>query len=221
MPDPIRIDPEPAAPPTAGDPRAFERQLVALIPQMRTFARSLCKDATSADDLAQDALAKAWKSRGSYQMGTNMKAWTFRILRNQFLSAKRQSWRLLQLDLELAERTLVAVDNPNATVALDEVRRALATLPFAQREALIIVGAGGLSYDEAAEVTGVATGTMKSRVSRARVALQGSLDSGRYGRVTATTELPAQLPAQRRATGQSPESRFEPAGRIPVKHLAA
>jgi RNA polymerase sigma-70 factor (ECF subfamily) len=173
-----------------GDLRAFERELIALIPHMRAFARSLCRDVTAADDLAQDALVKAWKSRDSYLMGSNMKAWTFMILRNQFLSEKRRNWRSTQLDPELAERTLVAVDNPEATVALDEVRRALDMLPFEQREALIMVGAGGLSYEEAAEAIGVALGTVKSRVSRARAALQALLDGGELGRSRASARWP-------------------------------
>jgi DNA-directed RNA polymerase specialized sigma24 family protein len=75
------------------DQKTFERDLIALIPHLRAFARSLCGDATAADDLAQDAVAKAWASRNSFAMGTNMKAWTFMILRNQFYSDKRRSWR--------------------------------------------------------------------------------------------------------------------------------
>ncbi len=186
------------------DLRAFERELIALIPHMRAFARSLCRDVTAADDLAQDALAKAWRSRDSYQMGSNMKAWTFMIVRNQFLSEKRRDWRSQQLDPEVAERTLVAADNPDASLALDDVRLALAMLPFEQREALIMVGAGGLSYQEAAEATGVPTGTVKSRVSRARVALQAVLDGGVFRRDgapagRAMTTILAQLPA--RASG--------------------
>lgn len=168
-----------AAPCAAHDDlRAFERELIALIPHMRAFARSLCRDAAAADDLAQDALAKAWKSRASYQMGSNMKAWSFMILRNQFLSEKRRNWRSMQLDPELAERTLVAVDNPDAALELDDVRHALARLPFEQREALVMVGAGGLSYEEAAEAIGAPVGTVKSRVSRARAALQQLLEGG-------------------------------------------
>src|SRR5580704_318575 len=93
---------------------AFRDELVALIPQLRAFARTLCGDATAADDLAQDAMLKAWNARESFEMGTNMKAWTFMILRNQFYSEKRRSWRQSQLDQEAAERTLVAVDDPEA-----------------------------------------------------------------------------------------------------------
>ena len=160
----------------------FKTELTALIPQMRAFARSLCRDATAADDLAQDALLKAWNNRASYEPGTNMKAWTFMILRNQFYSEKRRSWRQSQLDQEAAERTLVAVDDPEAPVALDELRQALKTLPEEQREALILVGAGGFAYEEAAAICNCAVGTVKSRVSRARKALQATLERGGYAR---------------------------------------
>jgi len=161
---------------------AFRQELVQLIPHLRAFARTLCGDATAADDLAQDAMLKAWDARQSFEMGTNMKAWTFMILRNQFYSEKRRSWRQTQLDQEAAERTLVAVDDPEAPVALDELRQGLGMLPIEQREALILVGAGGFAYEEAAAICECAVGTVKSRVSRARRALQGILESGSYRR---------------------------------------
>jgi RNA polymerase sigma-70 factor (ECF subfamily) len=161
---------------------AFRLQLVGLIPHLRAFARTLCGDPTGADDLAQDAMLKAWDARESFEMGTNMKAWTFMILRNQFYSEKRRSWRQSQLDQEAAERTLVAVDDPEAPVALDELRLGLGMLPPEQREALILVGAGGFAYEEAAAICECAVGTVKSRVSRARRALQGILETGSYRR---------------------------------------
>jgi RNA polymerase sigma-70 factor (ECF subfamily) len=160
----------------------FKRELVALIPHLRAFARTLAGDAASADDLAQEAMMKAWVARSSFQMGTNMKAWTFMILRNQFYSEKRRSWRSTQLDQEAAERTLVAVDDPQSPIALDELRMGLKMLPPEQREALILVGAGGFAYEEAAEICDCAVGTVKSRVSRARKALQAILESGDYDR---------------------------------------
>jgi len=160
----------------------FRTDLVALIPQLRAFARTLCGDAAAADDLAQDAMLKAWDARESFELGTNMKAWTFMILRNQFYSERRRSWRQSQLDQEVAERTLVAVDDPEAPVALDELRQALAMLPPEQREALVLVGAGGLAYQQAAAICGCAVGTVKSRVSRARRTLQGILERGEYRR---------------------------------------
>jgi RNA polymerase sigma-70 factor (ECF subfamily) len=162
--------------------QTFKKELVALIPQLRAFARSLTGDPTAADDLAQDAMVKAWDARASFEIGTNMKAWTFMILRNQFYSEKRRSWRQTQLDQEAAERTLVAIDDPAAPVALDELRLGLAMLPSEQREALVLVGAGGFAYEEAAEICNCAVGTVKSRVSRARRALQGILDRGAYER---------------------------------------
>ncbi len=150
------------------DEQVFRTELTALIPHMRAFARSLCKDAAQADDLAQDALAKAWASRGRFTPGTNLKAWTFTIVRNQFYSDKRRSWRSCSLDPEVAEQTLVAVTNPTGALELDELRRAIAMLPQEQQEALILVGAGGMSYEEAGLICGAAVGTIKSRVSRAR-----------------------------------------------------
>jgi RNA polymerase sigma-70 factor (ECF subfamily) len=162
--------------------KAFKAGLVALIPHLRAFARTLTGDPTAADDLAQDAMMKAWDARASFEMGTNMKAWTFMILRNQFYSEKRRSWRQSQLDQEAAERTLVAIDDPAAPVALDELRLGLAMLPSEQREALVLVGAGGFAYEEAAEICNCAVGTVKSRVSRARRALQSILDRGAYER---------------------------------------
>ncbi len=162
--------------------KQFRDVLVTLIPQLRAFARTLCGDATAADDLAQDAMLKAWNARASFEMGTNMKAWTFMILRNQFYSEKRRSWRQSQLDQETAERTLVAVDDPESPVALDELRQGLAMLPPEQREALVLVGAGGFAYEEAAAICDCAVGTVKSRVSRARRALQTVLESGGYQR---------------------------------------
>ena len=166
----------------ASEEKIFKRDLVGLIPHLRAFARTLCGDAAAADDLAQDAVMKAWDARSSFQMGTNMKAWTFMILRNQFYSEKRRSWRSTQLDQEAAERTLVATDDPASPIALDEMRLALGMLPSEQREALILVGAGGFAYEEAADICGCAVGTVKSRVSRARRALHGILEGGAYDR---------------------------------------
>jgi RNA polymerase sigma-70 factor (ECF subfamily) len=150
------------------DGGAFRRDLTALIPRMRAFARSMCGDATAGDDLSQQTLLKAWQAQASYQPGTNLKAWVFMIMRNQFYSEKRRSWRDVALDPEVAERTLIATSDPHAMVELDELRRALLRLPEDQREALILIGAGGWSYEEAAELCRCAVGTIKSRVSRAR-----------------------------------------------------
>ncbi|MAP95637.1 MAG: RNA polymerase subunit sigma-70 [Ponticaulis sp.] len=159
----------------------FKRELAELIPHLRAFARNLCGDASSADDLAQEAMLKAWNARESYQEGTNLKAWTFTILRNAFYSEKRRSWRRQPLDPEVAEATLVSNNDPDDQMELLSLRNAILRLPEDQREALVLVGAGGLSYDEAADICGCAVGTIKSRVSRARQALAVILATNEVG----------------------------------------
>jgi RNA polymerase sigma-70 factor (ECF subfamily) len=145
--------------------------LVALIPHMCAFARSLCRDPTEADDIVQDALVSAWRSRDGFTPGTNLKAWLFMIVRNRFLTEKRRSWRVSQLDPTVAEETLLAVSDPDAGLELDDVRRAMLELTNEQREALILIAVAGMSYDEAALICGCPQGTIKSRVSRARESL--------------------------------------------------
>jgi len=153
------------------EPFDFQRELVALIPHMRAFARGLCGDAILADDLAQEALLRAWRGQANFKPGTNMRGWVFMIVRNQFFSLKRRSWRSVELDPDVAARTLTCAPAAPDVLALDDLRRALARLPDHQREALLLVGAGELSYQDVAELTGVHIGTVKSRVSRARYAL--------------------------------------------------
>lgn len=163
------------------DDAAFKQELTTLIPHLRAFARSLCRDATLADDLAQDAMLKAWNARESFHAGTNMKAWAFTILRNAFYSEKRRSWRRQPLDPEVAEATLLSSSNPTDGLELLALRNALAKLPVDQKEALILVGAGGMAYEEAAAICGCAVGTIKSRVSRARKAVIEILESNETG----------------------------------------
>jgi len=162
------------------DEEVFRQELTALIPHLRAFSRSLCGNATLADDVAQDALLKAWKARHKFRPGSNLKAWTFTILRNQFYSIKRRSWRATSLEPEVAEQTIVANTDAEQSVHLNELRRGLDMLKDDQREALILVGASGLSYEEAAEICDCAVGTIKSRVSRARKSLETIMDSGRF-----------------------------------------
>lgn len=168
----------------------FKRELEALIPQIRAFARFLCQsDRARADDLAQEGLLRAWQARASFTPGTQMRAWVFVITRNLFYSERRRAWRSVAYDETAAERTLKTDAVQTDQLDLDDVRRALATLPDDQREALILVSAGGLSYEEAATVCGCAVGTIKSRVNRGRKALIAKLES---------TGVPARdLPADR------------------------
>jgi RNA polymerase sigma-70 factor (ECF subfamily) len=150
---------------------AFHGQLAEALPALRAFARALARDASHADDLVQEALLKAWANRDRFQQGTNLKAWLFTILRNCFYSEFRKRKREVpDVDGDYARRLTTRPSQDDA-MAVNDFLDALATLPDDQREALILIGATGLSYEEAAEISGVAIGTVKSRVSRARTQL--------------------------------------------------
>ena len=121
---------------------------------------------------------KAWAARARFAAGTNMRAWTFIILRNLFLSQMRRSRFTGEWDELVADRLLAAPAGQDRQIELGDVERALQQLPASQREALILVGAGGFAYEEAAEICGVAVGTIKSRVARGRVALEAVMNDG-------------------------------------------
>ncbi len=150
-------------------------QLAAIVPHLRAFARSLSGNRDLADDLVQETMLKAWAARNRFHAGTNMRAWTFIILRNHYLSQIRRSRFRGEWDDLVADRILAAPAGQDKQIELTDVNRALQLLPAAQREALILVGAGGFAYEEAAEICGVAVGTIKSRVARGRVALEEML----------------------------------------------
>lgn len=155
---------------------AFRQGLVELIPFLRAFARTLCGNRDEADDLCQEALTKAWQSSKSFEPGTNQKAWLFMILRNQFYSNKRRSWRQQPWDEGNPLHVPVTPGTQNSNLNLQDLYRAMQHLPAEQREALILVGAGGFSCAEASSICGCAVGTIKSRVARARKALITILD---------------------------------------------
>ena len=140
-----------AAPkPASADDEGFKRELVLLIPHLRAFARTLTGDPTAADDLAQDAMMKAWDARASYQMGTNMKAWTFMILRNQFYTDLRKTRREVEdVDGTHAGQMTSPSDQEDAST-LKVVWEKIGRLPEGQRQALLLVGAEGRTYEEAA-----------------------------------------------------------------------
>ncbi|QVM85530.1 sigma-70 family RNA polymerase sigma factor [Novosphingobium decolorationis] len=156
--------------PTSGD-EAFRRELMGVLPHLRAFARGLCGRHDFADDLVQETAVKAWTARERYQVGTNMRAWTFAILRNHYLSELRKSKR--QTDVEDAdmERMLVMEADQEGPVHLGDMEAALQKLAPERREAVLLVGASGFSYEEAADIAGCPIGTMKSRVARARTDL--------------------------------------------------
>lgn len=166
-----RDDARPPALPEA----AFAEQLEAIIPHLRGYARSLARSTAQADDLVQDALLRAWSARDRFQAGTNFKAWMFVILRNIFLSGVR-CLKFEQAPSGDEQPEIAARPEQPGHMELLAMRDALAKLSSARREALMLVGAAGMSYEEAAEVCGCAVGTIKSRVSRARTELQRLLD---------------------------------------------
>lgn len=156
----------------------FKTELASVIPQLRAFGRSLCGNRDMADDLVQETMLKAWVARKRFEAGTSMAAWTHTILRNLFRSQMRRSRFTGEWDDAKAEEILSMPAGQEQYMELSDLQRALLELPTAQREALILVGAGGFAYEEAAEICGCAIGTVKSRVARARAAIERMLSGG-------------------------------------------
>ena len=149
--------------------------MLAAVPNLRAFAISLSGSVDRADDLVQDTLLRAMANIDSFTAGTNMSAWLFTILRNLFRSEYRKRRREVEdTDGSYAE-SLKSHPEQASRLEFQEFRTALAKLPPDQREALILVGASGFSYEEAANICGCAVGTIKSRVNRARTRLAGLL----------------------------------------------
>jgi RNA polymerase sigma-70 factor (ECF subfamily) len=138
------------------------------MPHLRAFAVSLCGNPHQADDLLQETLLKAWGHPGGFAAGTNLRAWLFTILRNTYYSLYRRRGREVQDTDGMYSNQFATPPAQESAIDLSEFRAALHKLSDDQREVLIMVGASGLSYEEAAEICGVAVGTVKSRVNRAR-----------------------------------------------------
>ncbi|MFG5383273.1 sigma-70 family RNA polymerase sigma factor [Yoonia sp. R2-816] len=155
------------------DPRD---EIVEFLPEMRAFALSLTRNPSQADDLVQDAIIKAWKSFHQFEASTNLRAWLFTIVRNTFYSDLRRKRR----EVAHIETTLTEMisdgQTPDTRIELMDFEKALMLLPDEQREALILVGASGMSYEEAAETCNVAIGTIKSRINRGRKRLAELLE---------------------------------------------
>lgn len=161
---------------SAEDEGAFKRDLLAVLPHLRAFARGLCGRPDFADDLVQETAIKAWVARERFTPGTNMRAWTFAILRNHYLSELRRNRHQADYDPDSAERLLVMDADQEGPLHLSDMEVALLKLSPERREALLLVGAGGFTYEEAAKISDCAVGTMKSRVARARDQLARLLD---------------------------------------------
>ncbi|MBL0402584.1 sigma-70 family RNA polymerase sigma factor [Microvirga aerilata] len=151
-------------------------QMLAAVPHLRAFAVSLTNHPDRADDLVQDTILRAWANSDRFERGTNLNAWLFTILRNLFHSEYRKRKREVEDGDGAFAARLKTHPNQQAHLDYEDFRIALAKLPLDQREALLLVGAQGMSYEEAAEVCKVAIGTVKSRVNRARAKLVVLLD---------------------------------------------
>ncbi len=190
--------PEAPPPPEALSDKDFKTQLAQVVGPLRAFGRSLSGSADLADDLVQETMLKAWAARARFQAGTNMRAWTFIILRNLFLSQMRRARFKGEWDELTADRLLAAPAGQDRQLELGDLQRGLLQLPQAQREALILIGAGGFAYEEAARICHCAVGTIKSRVARGRAALEAIMAEG-------------QLPSRR---GDKPDEGFSPLAQI-------
>ena len=179
---------------SSDDPRDL---IVDHIPAMRAFAMSLTRNSALADDMVQDALVKAWTNIEKFKPGTNMRAWLFTILRNTFYSHFRKRRREVEdVDGDLSAGLAQKPDH-DGRLQMRDFNAAFEKLNAEQQEALILVGAGGFSYEEAAETCGVAVGTVKSRVNRARARLaelMGVTDTDALG---ATDTVTAGIIAER------------------------
>lgn len=146
-------------------------EIIDTLPDLRGYARSLTRDPVSAEDLVQETVVKALSNIEKFKIGTNLQAWLFTILRNHFYSIKRKVKREVEDGDGVEASKLIQVPNQEASLELKEFRAAFQELPTDQREALILVGVSGFSYEEAAETCGCAIGTIKSRVNRGRIKL--------------------------------------------------
>jgi RNA polymerase sigma factor (sigma-70 family) len=155
---------------------AFEDELLALLPRLRRFARALARDAADADDLCQLSLEKALLARASWQPGTRMDSWMYRIMRNSWIDTARSRARAAQTFTDADAGLAVGADGgAEARLVLGDIDAAMRTLPDEQREAVALVLVEGLAYKEAAEVLDIPMGTLTSRLVRGRQALMARL----------------------------------------------
>lgn len=170
----------------AADEARFQKALIAEMAHVRAFARSLCAGRQDeADDLAQEALSKAWAARASYEPSLPLRAWLFTITRNLYRSDRRKKWReTLLANMEEIGGATTGRETA-AKIELDDARRALSVLEEDQREALVLVAVAGFSIEEAAAICDTKEGTIKSRISRARVRLEEAYRKGQIGQGSA------------------------------------
>ena len=166
--------------------KELHQDIIQCLPHLRAFALLLCRDRSLADDLVQEAVVRALGHFHQFRSGTNFKAWIMAILRNSYFSEMRRRKRASQLNGEELWSAAASSGGQEEHLMMRDLECAFHRLPAGQREALVLVGAGGFSYEDAAAIAACAVGTMKSRVSRARFQLE---------RLLAGEDAPAPLPA--------------------------
>ena len=155
----------------------FRDLLEPQIPKLRRYARALTHDMHRADDLVQDTLVRALAKQDRWEPGTNLRAWLFTLMHNQYVNDLRRGNRDLgAIAIDEVSASLVATTDPTASRQLHELERALGQLPTEQREVILLVGLEGLSYEDAAAILAVPVGTVRSRLSRGRDALRRQFD---------------------------------------------
>ncbi len=170
---------------------SWRDDVVGMIPALRAFAWSLSHNGSDADDLVQDTLIKAWSNREKFEPGTNLRAWLFTILRNTYYTNVLRRRREVRDENGDYAGSLRSPPTQDWSLAMRSLQAALQQLPAEHREALILVGAAGLSYEEAAEICGCALGTIKSRVNRARTRLLKIMDANDANDVMALDNVAA------------------------------
>jgi RNA polymerase sigma-70 factor, ECF subfamily len=149
----------------------LQREIVKLMPSLHAFSRTLTRNPTDADDLLQEGLLKALVNLHQFTPGTNLKAWMFTIVRNTFYTNYKKKRREVASPIE--DSPAIGIEpTQDWSLTMDEVNQAMQYLPGDQKQALMLVGSAGMSYEKAAEVCGCALGTIKSRVSRGRTRLR-------------------------------------------------
>ena len=174
----------------------FHEQLKTILPRLRVYALSLTRDRDSADDLVHDTVVKALTGRNSFQPGTNLSAWVFRIQRNEFISGLRRTRPTVPVDSVIAD-SLSHPAHQESRLVMREFMCAFGKLAATQREALLLAVLEGQSYEVIAAHTGVSVGTVKSRISRARDTLERLLLEGDTKQRPTTADIRTALHAGR------------------------
>jgi RNA polymerase sigma-70 factor (ECF subfamily) len=187
----------------------FQTLLEAQVPRLRRYARALTRNRDRADDLVQDTLVRAISKQQLWQEGTNLRAWLFTLMHNQFVNDLRRSQRESgNIDLADIPSSLTAVSDPTASVQLKELEIALGRLSTEQRETILLAGLENFRYEHIAEIFAVPIGTVRSRLSRGREALRRELE-GKEMEAPFASEMVASLRSQRASAKRSSNAEYQ------------